>query len=175
VCVKLEHKAFDIRELQANSAHILRQLSAAARDPAIEALSAHATLPDYLVATLDLLQHVRLDLANFTLDQCRPLLRQHALETERARLRQALDAGLLATARTAQWLQAAATAQEGAPQPHAPGIAESRQATFETLYYAAVEDLLVPAARDPESWPETFEVRVRLAHPLLNGIPCLGL
>jgi hypothetical protein len=97
-----------------------------------------------------------LDLANFLLDQYRPLLRKHAVDMERQRLQEAIAAGAMSFEKTRTWLQQT-PAEVASEQPHAPARDGNRQASYGTVYFAAVERLL-DASMSLDIWPETFDV-----------------
>ena len=120
-------------------------------------LSTHDNLVDLLQAALKLASSVRLDLANFLLDQYRPLLRKHAVEVERQRLQEAIAAGAMSFEKTRAWLQQT-PAEVASEQPHAPARDDKGQASYGTVYFAAVEKLL-DGRFSLSAWPETFDVR----------------
>eukprot|EP00045_Choanoeca_perplexa_P009814 m.95971 g.95971 ORF g.95971 m.95971 type:complete len:872 (+) comp15037_c0_seq1:256-2871(+) len=152
---QLEHGAFDLTSFVRLLQHHLSQLSAAIRDPEIAMLERHDNLVDMLQAALKLTAAVRLDLANFLLDQYRPLLRKHAVEAERQRLQDAIAAGAMTFDKTRAWLHQT-PAEVASEQPHAPARGDNGKASYGTVYFAAVEKLL-DERFSPEAWPETFE------------------
>eukprot|EP00730_Choanoeca_flexa_P015112 TRINITY_DN6855_c0_g1_i3.p1 TRINITY_DN6855_c0_g1~~TRINITY_DN6855_c0_g1_i3.p1 ORF type:complete len:876 (+),score=286.72 TRINITY_DN6855_c0_g1_i3:250-2877(+) len=153
---QLTHGAFDLAAFKSLVQHHLSQLSAAQRDPDIALLAQHDNLVDLLEATLKLTSIVRLDLANFLLDQYRPVLRKHAVDVERQRIQEVISAGAMPLENTRAWLQQASK-EAAAEQPHAPKRDDAGQASAATLYFAAVEKLLNGDSTD-EEWPETFAI-----------------
>lgn len=135
-------------------------MAAPCRDESIREIEAVLSQPDSgelaLQKSLALLAHMKMDLANFILDSFRPSLLQHAAEAEQQRWRHLQSQGLVTYEYTREWLSRAhAKVAAKPPPPHAPTQGELRRPTFETIFFAAVEELVTSP---PQHWPETFEV-----------------
>lgn len=179
ICQQAQAGVLDSAELQKEILRQCRQLAAPARDDDLSALEANTgplTLVRFLDAVTDILQDMRLDLANFLLSSYRPLICQHAIAMERDKLEQAVASGVLPLEKSRQWLKAAVEARQigggeesagavvaavapGSSPPHAPARDEAGRPSFLTLYYAAFEQLLASTTPlDERNCPETLLV-----------------
>ncbi|KAJ1558896.1 hypothetical protein HK096_008378 [Nowakowskiella sp. JEL0078] len=103
---------------------------------------------DHLIATIrkifELLESMRLDLANYRLKSLRPTLAAQSIEYESNKFKQQLEANTISLTNTNQWLQTSAhNLQEVARQRNPEGITiPENRVRFEDVYTEALLSLL---------------------------------
>ncbi|KAI9340390.1 T-complex 11 [Zopfochytrium polystomum] len=141
----LAARALDVKELLAYIISKMSLLCAPIRDGSIRGISASLeevpSSPGFVAiveSILELLDDMRLDLANFRLFSLRPVLKNIAAEYERARFASALENGTVHLDRTREWLVRSVT-QYG----DQGGLAgEGRENRFIAVFHSAITGLV---------------------------------
>jgi len=142
-----ENGKLDLQKYLQAIGHFMAMFCAPVRDASIRALSNVIDIPKAMETILDILDDMKLDLANFRLRNLRPHLMQQAVEYERGKFQRAYDSKSISIKKTEQWLQSGARAvKEIASQrnPQNIDIPENR-VRFETVYFDALLSLVFSA------------------------------
>ncbi|KAJ3192758.1 hypothetical protein HK101_005994 [Irineochytrium annulatum] len=168
---QITHKILNLQALLGYIVHKMGQLCAPLRDGAVRAISAKLSAPQLLnpeiltsvfESILDLLDDMRLDLANYKLQSLRPHLRPQAAEYERKKFANALQRGEATLDRTKAWLAGASRDAESvarARNPEGVEIPENR-VRFTDIFHDAILALVFSppdaAGRRADAMPETL-------------------
>ncbi|KAI9092367.1 T-complex 11 [Phlyctochytrium arcticum] len=104
---QIDNKTFDILGCLSYITQKMLQLCAPIRDAAIRAIVSSADLGTAFEKILDILEDMKLDLANYRLQALRPVLQQQAVEYEQTKFNEALASGVVSLVKTKAWLEAA--------------------------------------------------------------------
>jgi hypothetical protein len=107
---QINNNVFDLRKLIGYAGEKMLQLCAPVRDAEIKALATEQDMAFLLVKMLDILEAMKLDLANFRLKSIKPQLKKKAVEYERGRFESALAQGHASLLKTDAWLLSSYTA-----------------------------------------------------------------
>lgn len=123
--------------------HVMKKNCAPKRDVLVDAMVSCACPIDGLKAALKLIELMKLDLANFKLDQLRPLIAKTAISTERSFFTQLFTSKRISLDLTAEWIRS-----------HASPSASS---AYEVFLDAGIRLLVSPFVKDSNcNVPETF-------------------
>ncbi|ORZ31655.1 T-complex protein 11-domain-containing protein [Catenaria anguillulae PL171] len=154
----------------------MHQLAAPVRDADIRELQVLATSESngfgkVVLKIHQLLDQMRLDLANFHLAQLRPVLQARAVEYESAKFAELVAASTTTTmdplAKTRAWLEAASRdllALRDQRNPEGIPLSDLTRPKFEDVYHEALLSLVSPTsavAVSPETVPETLSMDAR--------------
>ncbi|KAJ3333301.1 hypothetical protein HDU76_009627 [Blyttiomyces sp. JEL0837] len=163
---QIAHKTLNLKLLFGYIVNKLSQLCAPVRDPTIRGLTASiqsATSAGDLVAVieqiLELLEDMKLDLANYRLQSLRPHMKTVAVEYERSRFKKAIERGEVTTERTRAWLTAAVKDKEAvakARNPEQVDIPENKVRFTEAFHDGILSLVFGNNAVSPEQLPETM-------------------
>ncbi|KAJ3047818.1 hypothetical protein HK097_011147 [Rhizophlyctis rosea] len=159
----------------------LLQLCAPLRDAAVRAIASQTDLASAFEAILNVLEDMRLDLANYKLQALKPHLKVQAVEYERGKFRKALEEGRVGLDRTRVWLQTAMTSlQQIADARNPEGVMHpENRVKFEDCYNEALVGLVMsstPVTR--ENVPETLGMdaeRLWRMQEDLQGVVVVGV
>ncbi|KAJ3271389.1 hypothetical protein HDV01_006676 [Terramyces sp. JEL0728] len=101
---QIENKVFDLAAIIKYVGEKMLQLCAPVRDAEIRALNNESQLSTILIKMVDILEKMKLDLANFRLQSIKPHLRQQAVEYEKTKFDQALGQKTASLEKTKLWL-----------------------------------------------------------------------
>lgn len=107
---QIKNGVFDLHKIIGYAGEKMLQLCAPVRDAAIKALASEGDVAVLMVRMLDILEEMKLDLANFRLQSINPQLKRQAVDYERTRFNKALQAGNASLVKTDAWLLASYTA-----------------------------------------------------------------
>ncbi|CAJ0765450.1 17586_t:CDS:2 [Entrophospora sp. SA101] len=96
---------YNIRNCIMFITNMMLQICAPVRDEQIQSLQNMTELSEIFQRLLEILDLMRLDLANYRLKAHRPYLKEHAVDYERRKFEQALESNRLSLERTKIWLQ----------------------------------------------------------------------
>ncbi|KAJ3040301.1 hypothetical protein HDV00_011181 [Rhizophlyctis rosea] len=151
----------------------LLQLCAPVRDASVRAI---ATQPSYAAAfeaTLEVLETMRLDLANYKLQSLKPHLKAQSVDYERAKFAKALEEGRVKLDRTKGWLKTAyetLSTVAAARNPENVPLPENR-VKFEDTYNEALVSLLVSSTLiERDTVPETLLLDAGRMHGMQEEI-----
>ncbi|RKO91645.1 T-complex 11 [Blyttiomyces helicus] len=168
---QLQRNAFDTIRCVSYIVRQMLSLCAPIRDAAIRSIE---TLPDLASAferILDILDDMKMDLANYRLQALRPHLKQQAVDYEKGKFEDALTRGIISLDRTTTWLGASVTslkAVAAARNPENIDLAENR-VKFEDAYNEALLSTIfstTPVSID--SLPETLIMDAQRIHGFQN-------
>lgn len=158
---QISNGVYDFRSTTGYILGKMAQLCAPARDPVVRELV--STVETDLAATWDgvlrLLDDMKLDLANFRLQQLRPQLKLQAVEYERRKFDEGLECGRFSLERTKTWLESTSRnllALAASRNPEKVDIPEAAP-RFEDVYHEALLSLVFgTTAVNIANCPETL-------------------
>lgn len=143
---QMKQKSFDIQRMMNYVIEIMSNMCAPVRDVEIQELKSNNNLMEQIKRTLDLLQDMSLDLANFRLRSLRPHLMSMAVEYEREKFATMLKNGDIQLVRTKVWLRESAIKLcQVAAQRNPEGIQpeKNNKPTHDSIFEDAYVSLLV--------------------------------
>jgi hypothetical protein len=150
----LEDTAFVIQQIKIGSldiqgffkflGHVMKKNCAPKRDVLVDSMINCECPIEGLKAALKLIELMKLDLANFKLDQLRPIIAKTAVSTERGFFSQLFANGKLSLDLTRKWYKG-----------HASEI-ENKESSYAIFISAGVQLLITPFVKNSSSVPETF-------------------
>ncbi|VDN01583.1 unnamed protein product [Thelazia callipaeda] len=102
---QIENKCLDVRQLFESVLELLRRLCAPIRDEVVDGLRKLTDLIDMLRGVFDLLELMRVDMANFVVQCNRPALKEYSAEYERIQFMKLLEKDPELESSTMKWLQ----------------------------------------------------------------------
>ncbi|KAI8999453.1 T-complex 11 [Gaertneriomyces semiglobifer] len=158
---QIDNNVFDITKCITYVTQKMLQLCAPVRDPHIRAI---AQSPDYATAferVLEVLEEMKIDLANYRLQSLRPVLQQQAVEYEKTKFNEALSSGEESLMKTEAWLSSAVQALANVSASRNPERIESpdHRVAYENAYNEALLSLVfsnMPVSLN--SLPETLKM-----------------
>ena len=102
---QLKLGSLDIQNFFLFLGHVMKKNCAPKRDVLVDAMSSCSCPIDGLKAALKLIELMKLDLANFKLDQLRPLIAKTAVSTERAFFSQLFSSKKISLDLTTKWIR----------------------------------------------------------------------
>jgi len=157
---QLQHKAFDVSNCVSWILSKMLQLCAPFRDASIREIG-HLTEDPVaqFERIMEMLDHMKLDLANFRLQSLKPVLKEQAVEYEQRKFRELLESKQISLDNTTKWLKEKAMEMEKVAAQRNPEniqIPENR-VKFEDIFYDAYLSLIGSAEPiHPSTCPETF-------------------
>lgn len=139
---QLKIGAIDIQRFFKFLGSVMKKNCAPKRDPLVDAMISCECPIEGLRSALKLIELMKLDLANFKLDQLRPIIAKTAISTERAFFSQLFSNGKISLDLTHKWLS-----------NHKDNNSENG---YETFLNAGIKLLVSPFVKDTCSVPETF-------------------
>ena len=135
------------------------QLCAPIRDKEIRAIASQTDIVEAFGAVMDVLDFMKLDLANFKLQQLKPHLKLQAVEYETAKMGEAITSGAMSLDKTREWLEVSAQnllSVAAVRNPENIDIPENK-IRFEEVYHDALLGLIFGnEIIGPDSLPETL-------------------
>jgi hypothetical protein len=101
---QMENKVFDLYKIAHYTVEKMLQLCAPVRDAEIRSIAKEDKISIALIKILDILELMKLDLANYRLQSIKPHLMQQAAEYEAKKFSEALENGKVGLRMTEQWL-----------------------------------------------------------------------
>lgn len=101
---QIQNNVFDLKKLLGYAGEKMLQLCAPVRDASIRALATSEDMTSLIFQMLDILEEMKLDLANFRLQTIKPELKKQAVAYERQRFDAALQNGSATLVKTDAWL-----------------------------------------------------------------------
>jgi len=153
-------------------------LCAPKRDQEIRELSNETDVLNAIEKILVILDEMKLDLANYKLQTLKPQLQLQAVDYERSKFNQALEAGAVTLDRTKQWLQDAVKELKQVNESRNPENIESLDNTvrFEDAYNFGFLGLVFGnSAVSFENAPETLSLDLKRVFELQNEIQLLTI
>jgi hypothetical protein len=137
--------------------HVMKKNCAPKRDSLVETMIGSECAIEGLRSVLKLIELMKLDLANYKLDQLRPLIAKTAISTERSFFSQLLNSGKISLDLTRKWLASAGPSQAGvhASASERNGSKECSGA-YEAFVDGGIRLLVSPFVRETNQVPETF-------------------
>lgn len=193
---QVDQGAFEPRETLGYAVRMMEQLCAPARDAQVQALGACQDLASFFGMAHDLVEDMRLDLANFHIRAIRPFIQQQAVDYERAKFAASFDSGELSLEATQRWVAAAyreaaaaaaaagsssasssaATTPVSSPEMErdtpAPAPAPSASAVIEEAF---MQLLRLPDLAQCDALPETWRMDAKRLDTLRHGLLSLAL
>ncbi|KAI8913013.1 T-complex 11 [Powellomyces hirtus] len=156
---QVDKNAFDVVKCMSYITSKMLQLCAPIRDGAIRSITQSTDLADAFQRTLAILDDMKLDLANYRLQALRPHLQQQAVEYERTKFDEALNAGIVTLNNTTSWLHAAAQSLASTAAARNPENIQSidNRVRYESAYNEALIGLVQSSTPiNPETIAETL-------------------
>lgn len=135
--------ALDIPSVFKFIGHVMKKNCAPKRDVLVDAMIESECPIEGLRSALKLIELMKLDLANYKLDQMKPLIAKTAVSTERSFFSQLFNSGKISLDLTTKWLQKFK-------------VDSSNGSIHETFVEAGVRLLVSPFVRETNQVPETF-------------------
>ena len=158
---QINNKAFDLhRSLEYVGSKML-QLCAPMRDASIRAVSQEENMASALQKILEILEEMRIDLANFRLQALKPHLSKQAVEYERTKFDAALEMGLISLDKTKNWLKTSVETLEAVSATRNPeSIAHpDLRVKYENAFHFALLTLIFGSTTvSVDSVPETLSM-----------------
>lgn len=174
-----EKQSFEPEKLVSYVLSKMQQLCAPIRDESLkEIISSNGDVMDKLQKITDLLDLMKLDIANFQLQQLRPILKQQAVEYEQKKFAEALEAGHVSLEKTNVWLEGAAEALKETAASRNPESIEIPEAKirYEDIYNDALLNLIsANAPVTAENCPETLLLDVERLSEAQNELQALSI
>uniref|UniRef100_A0A3Q2PQD6 T-complex 11 n=2 Tax=Fundulus heteroclitus TaxID=8078 RepID=A0A3Q2PQD6_FUNHE len=154
---QVQHGALDLHRLAGFVVDMMASLCAPVRDPEVRALRGLEEPVELLRGIFRVLELMKTDMVNFTIQSLRPHLLQQAVQYERAKFQQILDQHPASLDNTAAWLQAAAAEEAAAlrAQRDAPGPDSRALPSATAILHRAYTRLLHWDPQDPK-YPESM-------------------
>ncbi|KAI9190194.1 hypothetical protein H9P43_001627 [Blastocladiella emersonii ATCC 22665] len=179
----------DVAALLGTIVQCMLRLAAPARDADIHALlgDADASVGQTVVRIHAVLARMRVDLANFHLQQLRPVLQARAVEYEAHKFAEYMASSAIAgrsgIEKTEAWLGAAARdllSTSMARNPEGVPLNDLTRPKFEDVYHEALLGLVSPAAATavavtPDNVPETLALDARRLHAMQNAAQAVAI
>jgi len=156
---QIKNHVFNIRPLIDFIISKLQQLCAPVRDGNVRHLKQLTDLSEIFEGIMDLLEHMKLDLANYRQQALRPLLKSYAVEYESKKFDDALASQLVSLTQTTSWLQnSVKNLKDVAASRNPEGIDSSEsRIRYEEVYHDALLSLVFSQSiLQRGSLPETF-------------------
>ncbi|KND03158.1 uncharacterized protein SPPG_09000 [Spizellomyces punctatus DAOM BR117] len=156
---QLDNNAFDFLRCLSYITEKMLQLCAPIRDAAIRSIALSSDIVTAFEHILDILEDMKLDLANYRLQALRPILQQQAVEYERTKFDEALIAGAVTLERTAAWLATAVNSLQSVTAARNPENIQTpeNRIGYEDAYNEALLNLIFSnTAISLSTLPETL-------------------
>ena len=140
--------------------NVMKKNCAPKRDALVDAMIANECPIEGLKSSLKLIELMKLDLANFKLDQLRPLIAKTAVSTERAFFSQLFQSGKISLDLTSKWLAGSTTGGSNQSVPNSTASTSSTasaSSAYEAFLNAGIKLLVNPFVKGSNcNVPETF-------------------
>ncbi|KAI8824961.1 T-complex 11 [Fimicolochytrium jonesii] len=156
---QIERNTFDVMNCLQYITQKMSQLCAPVRDAAIRNVAQSAHLAEAFERVLTILDDMKLDLANYRLQALRPVLQTQAVEYERTKFDEALDAKIVSLDRTRAWLSAAVNSVASTVAARNPESIQSveNRVKYENVYNEALLNIVFAnTAIAPDTLAETM-------------------
>ncbi|TPX57192.1 hypothetical protein SpCBS45565_g08253 [Spizellomyces sp. 'palustris'] len=156
---QLDNNAFDLLRCLSYITEKMLQLCAPIRDAAIRSIALSSDIATAFEHILEILEDMKLDLANYRLQALRPILQQQAVEYERTKFDEALIAGAVTLERTAAWVATAVSSLQSVTAARNPENIQSpeNRIGYEDAYNEALLNLIFSnTAISSSTLPETL-------------------
>jgi len=156
---KIENKTFVLDPYVHYIADLMSKMCAPIRDEGMRQILAESDIILKIQNILDMLEFMKLDVANFKLRTLRPHLKEEAVAYEKMKFQKALENGLQLT-KTKSWLESAAKNLKEIEQERNPediDIPENKL-RFDRVLYEAVLSLFFSQNVWNDQLPETFDL-----------------
>ncbi|KAL7749934.1 hypothetical protein RI367_004810 [Sorochytrium milnesiophthora] len=153
---QLEQGVLDFVELFRNMQKLVSEMCAPVRDREVRQLADHTSVVDFMAHYLEVVDNMKLDMANMQLTLARPTLLKHIADYERSHFHQMLDKQETTLAKTTAWLEAAAIKLQETAESRNPEGVILPKVRFENVWNEAFLDLLFSASLDGAELPETL-------------------
>jgi hypothetical protein len=155
---QISNNVFSLEKIAAYVGEKMLQLCAPVRDESIRAVQHETDIVIALFKLLDIIEDMRLDLANFRLATIRPQLMQQAVEYEIAKFDSALDNNQITLDNVKVWLNESASSLRERDQNRNPENIESEgNLTFASVFNNAIlTTLFSKTPINPNELPETL-------------------
>lgn len=104
---QIRNKVFDLRRVVGYAGEKMLQLCAPVRDAEIRAIAQEGDITAIIFKMLQVLEGMKIDLANFRLQALKPELKKQAVEYEKLKFDHAIRAGAVTLEKTDMWLKKA--------------------------------------------------------------------
>lgn len=161
---QISNNVFSLEKIAAYVGEKMLQLCAPVRDESIRAVQHETDIVIALFKLLDIIEDMRLDLANFRLAPIRPHLIQQAVQYEIAKFDSALDNNQIRLDNVKVWLNESASSLREKDQNRNPENIESEgNLTFASVFNnAIISTLFSKTPINPNELPETFMDQKRI-------------
>ena len=156
---QMKNNAFDLHKTTSYIASKMLQLCAPVRDAEIRSIETSKSLGVALVSILDILQSMKLDMANFRLESIKPYLKNEAVNFERNKFKAALEKGSISLEKTILWLGSSVNSIKETADQRNPEQLESLDLNIKfsrVLDQAFLGLFFAPTALEPASLAETL-------------------
>lgn len=175
---QIKNKVFDLHKLVVYAGEKMLQLCAPVRDPQIRAIGQETDIVTALFKLLDVLEEMRLDLANFRLQSIKPHLMQQAVEYEKLKFNQALSNGQASLDKTRAWLTTAATELQKVADSRNPENLEHPDLRLKfnnVLNHAYLSLLFANSAIDQRTLAETLSMDAQRLFEMQNELQAMTI
>ena len=153
---QIKNGALDIHGFFQFLGNVMKKNCAPKRDVLVDAMMMSPCPIEGLKSALKLIELMKLDLANFKLDQLRPLIAKTAVSTERTFFSQLFQSGKISLNLTSKWLTES-TREAGSVSVSSSSSSTSKTASYEAFMDAGIKLLVNPFVKGTNcNVPETF-------------------
>ena len=158
---QIKNKVFELHKVTHYIVSKMLQLCAPVRDAEIRLIENSSSMGAALVNILDMIQVLKLDMANFRLETIKPFLKNEAIGFEHKKFKEALENKNVKLENTRVWLERAFEQLKNTVEQRNPEQIENLELKFKfsrVLDQAYLSLLFSPTAIDPSTLPETLKL-----------------
>jgi len=175
---QISNTVFDLKAIVGYTGEKMLQLCAPAQDQQIKALSSKENIIDVMFEMLDILEEMKLGLANFRLMTLKPQLIRESVEYERNQFNKSLSEGTVSLSKTESWLQSSVADIQKVIEERTPENAEVPESTikYSKVYcHGILEILFSTSAVDIRTLPETFVLDAKRIFEFQNELQAMTI
>jgi hypothetical protein len=175
---QINHQAFDLRKVIGYAGEKMLQLCAPTRDAEIRALSQESDMTAIMFRMLEILEVMKMDLANFRLQSLKPQLKKQAVDYERQKFDHALRIGAASLAKTDAWLLKATTDLQKVADERNPENLDhpDLKLKFGAIFDHALLSLLFATTPvNPQTLPETLTLDGKRIFDFQNELQAMAI
>lgn len=154
---QIKNGALDIHGFFQFLGNVMKKNCAPKRDAIVDSMMTNQCPIEGLKSSLKLIELMKLDLANFKLDQLRPLIAKTAVSTERAFFSQLFQNGKISLDSTTKWLTESTKHDHNSADTTKSSPSQSSNSNYEAFLDAGINLLVNPFVKGTNcNVPETF-------------------
>ncbi|KAI8893179.1 T-complex 11 [Globomyces pollinis-pini] len=174
---QMDSKVFNLVKLVQYTGEKMLQLCAPIRDKSIREIGNEKDVVVAMFKLLDLIQEMKLDLANYRLQAIKPILTQQAVDYEKNKFNLAIFNGSLKLTKTKKWLEDTVKQMNAVKESRNPEMIQTQsKIKYSDVFNHALLGLLFSTKPiDPSLLPETLSIDAKRLFDFQNELQAMTI